>query len=128
MLLLRLNRLCAGKIGAANAKFDLREPGSVKFHRSSEEPISHDGPITVAGWEASMTTEPKDAKRGGLIMIGKTVACVAVLLSGSFVVIKSNRSAAAETVTESDALSRFECPIQATGNGVAIPEIDPRCL
>jgi hypothetical protein len=75
-----------------------------------------------------MTTEQQAVKRSGLTMIGKTVACVAVLLSGAFIVVKSNRTAAAAPVVEGGSLSPYECPVQATGNGVAIPDIDPRCL
>jgi hypothetical protein len=74
-----------------------------------------------------MTIE-QTAKRNGLTMIGKTVACVAVLMTGAFVVVKTNRTAAAAPVAEAGAPDAYQCPVQATGNGVAIPDIDPHCL
>lgn len=75
-----------------------------------------------------MTNETKTMKRDGLTLAGKTAACVAVLVAGAFVVVKSNRVAAAAPIAEAGALESYQCPIQATGNGVAIPDIDPNCL
>ena len=74
-----------------------------------------------------MTTEQKAPKQS-LTAIGKAVACVAVLMSGAFIVMKSNRSAAAAPIVEAGSLGEYRCPIQPTGDGVAIPDIDPRCL
>jgi hypothetical protein len=82
----------------------------------------------VQDWEKSMTTETKTVKREGLAMAAKTAACVAVLLAGAFVVVKPNRTAAAAPVAEAGAPPSYQCPVQATGNGVAIPDIDPNCL
>ena len=75
-----------------------------------------------------MTTETKIGKREGLAMAAKTAACVAVLMAAAFVVVKPNRSAAAAPIAEAGAPASYQCPIQATGNGVAIPDIDPACL
>jgi len=73
-----------------------------------------------------MTTEK--AKRDGLTSIGKTVACVAVLMFGAFVAVKSNRTAAAAPLAEAGSHDEYSCPIQPTGDGVAIPDLDPRCI
>jgi hypothetical protein len=73
-------------------------------------------------------TKQENTKRDGLTTIGKVVACVAVLMCGGFMVMKTNRTAAAAPVANAAALGSFECPVQPTGNGVAIPDIDPRCL
>jgi hypothetical protein len=73
-------------------------------------------------------TKQENAKRDGLTMTGKAVACIAVVMCGAFVVMKTNRTAAAAPVAEAGALQSFECPVQPTGNGVAIPDLDPRCL
>ena len=75
-----------------------------------------------------MTTEIKSTKRDGLTTVGKMVACVAVLMVGAFVIVKSNRTAAAAPIPEAGSHAPYECPVQTTGNGVAIPDIDPRCL
>lgn len=73
-----------------------------------------------------MTTEK--AKRDGLTVLGKTVACIAVLMSGAFVIVKSNRTAAAAPIAEAGSHDEYRCPVQHTGDGVAIPDIDPRCI
>ena len=75
-----------------------------------------------------MTTQDKPAKRDGLTVVGKTVACVAVLMVGAFIVVKSNRTAGAAPIPEAGSMPYYQCPAQTTGNGVAIPDIDPNCL
>ena len=73
-----------------------------------------------------MTTEK--AKRDGLTVLGKAVACIAVLMSGAFVIVKSNRTAGAAPIAGAGSNDEYRCPIQHTGDGVAIPDIDPRCI
>jgi hypothetical protein len=74
-----------------------------------------------------MTTDQK-AKRDQLTVIGRAVACAAVLLIGGFAVVKSNRTADAAPIEAADVYDEYKCPIQPTGDGVAIPDLDPRCI
>ena len=66
-----------------------------------------------------MEVEQKSAKRDGLTVIGKVVACAAVVMSGSFMVLKyTGRASAGETKAVVDVCHQ----VQATGDGLTVSE------
>ena len=66
-----------------------------------------------------MKVEQKSAKRDGLSLIGKVVACAAVVMSGSFVVLKyTGRASAGEGRTVADVCHQ----VTPTGDGLTISE------
>jgi len=66
-----------------------------------------------------MEVEQKSAKRDGLTVIGKVVACAAVVMSGSFMVLKyTGRATAGEGKVVADVCHQ----VQPTGDGLTISE------